>query len=81
MNKSNEDMSAGSDNNQDFEIDNTNEKITLQELKIVLPGDYIGEGFISGHGTYENLKDGQIYASMAGVVHQIDRVICVRPLR
>ena len=53
--------------------------------KIVLPGDYIGEGYIAGHGTYENRPKGSdkelIYASMAGVVHQIDRVICVRPLR
>ena len=29
MNKSNEDMSAGSDHNQDFEIDNAEEKLTL----------------------------------------------------
>jgi len=51
------------------------------ELRIVLPGDFIGEGFIAGHGTYENQKDGKIYANMAGVVHQIDQVICVKPLR
>ena len=41
--------------------------------KIVLPGDYIGEGFIAGHGTYEKRARGKnghvIYASMAGVVH------------
>ena len=50
-------------------------------MRIVLPEDQIGEGFISGHGTYENKQDGKIYASMAGVVHKIDQVICVRPLR
>lgn len=51
------------------------------DIRIVLPGDFIGEGYIAGHGTYENAKDGKIYANMAGVVHQIDQVICVRPLR
>lgn len=50
-------------------------------MRIVLPGDQIGEGLISGHGTYDNKHDGKIYASMAGVVHKIDNVICVRPLR
>lgn len=39
------------------------------EIRIVLPGDFIGEGYIAGHGTYESTKDGKIYANMAGVVH------------
>ena len=78
--KSNASMSSG--NEKDFEIDNTDEKMqAAAELRVVLPGDYIGQGLIAGHGTYENAKDGLIYANMAGVVHQIDQVICVRPLR
>ena len=51
------------------------------DVRIVLPGDYIGQGYIAGHGTYENPNDQNIYANLAGVVHQIDKVICVRPLR
>ena len=74
------DKSDSSDNNcgvdnpegKDFEIDDSEQKTEQRELKVVLPGDHIGEGFIAGHGTYENQKDIQIYASMAGVVHQID---------
>ena len=60
----------------------------LKELKIVVPGDYIGEGYVAGHGTYVGTAEDEegvvkkvIYASLAGVVHHIDRVICVRPLR
>eukprot|EP00347_Sterkiella_histriomuscorum_P013306 403365220 len=48
-------------------------------MRIVVPGDYVDEGFIAGHGTYE--QDGKIYASLAGIVHRIDKVICVRPLK
>ena len=51
-------------------------------MKVVVPGDYIGSGYVAGNGTYtaEN-EPGLIYASMAGVVHLIDRVICVRPMK
>ena len=82
--KSNEDMNSQDDGQEgvtDYEINKTLIREKQSEMRIVLPGDHIGEGFISGHGTYENKKDGQIYANMAGVVHQIDRVICVRSLR
>jgi len=41
--------------------------------RVVVPGDYIDEGFIAGHGTYE--LEGKIFASLAGVVHRIDKVI------
>ena len=51
------------------------------EMKIVVPGDYLGEGFVAGHGTFTDEGSGEIYASMAGVVHNIDKVICVRPVR
>ena len=44
-----------------------------------MPGDYVDEGYIAGHGTYE--QDGKIFASLAGIVHKIDKVICVRPLK
>tara|TARA_B110000285_G_C14900133_1_gene502826 strand:+ start:9 stop:239 length:231 start_codon:yes stop_codon:yes gene_type:complete len=58
---------------KDFEIDNRDEKMEAAgDIRIVLPGDFIGEGYIAGHGTYESVKDGKIYANMAGVVHQID---------
>lgn len=40
--------------NKDFEIDDSEQKTAQRELKVVLPGDHIGEGFIAGHGTYEN---------------------------
>ncbi|CDW78954.1 exosome complex exonuclease rrp4 [Stylonychia lemnae] len=48
-------------------------------MRIVVPGDYVDEGFIAGHGTYE--QEGKIYASLAGIVHRIDKVICVKPLK
>jgi hypothetical protein len=47
---SNEDMS----DQGDFEINDEAQKQQKSELRIVLPGDYIGKGFIAGHGTYEN---------------------------
>lgn len=81
---SNEDMASPSSprSKQDFEINNFDSKLQeAGDLRIVLPGDYIGEGLIAGHGTFENKKDSKIYANMAGVVHQIDQVICVKPLK
>ena len=36
---------------------------------------------MAGHGTYCNQEDLKIYATLAGVVHKIDRVICVKPVR
>ena len=51
-------------------------------MKVVVPGDFIGEGYVAGTGTYvPEDEPGIIYASMAGVVHLIDRVICVRPTK
>jgi exosome complex component RRP4 len=47
----------------------------------VVPGDYIGEGFVAGHGTYVSDTTQEIFASIAGVVHMQDRVICVKPVR
>ena len=49
-------------------------------MRIVTPGDYIDEsGFIAGHGTYEH--DNKIFASLAGVVHRMNKVICVKSLK
>ena len=53
--------------NQEFVVDSNH------DVKVVVPGDYIGNGFVAGHGTItgtENPKE--IYASLAGVVHHID---------
>ena len=51
-------------------------------MKVVVPGDFIGQGYVAGNGTYvPEDEPGTIYASMAGVVHLIDRVICVRPTK
>ena len=54
--QSDQDMDEAGDsieNAEDFEIDDAQQKQEQAALKIVLPGDYIGEGFIAGHGTYE----------------------------
>ncbi|TNV76515.1 hypothetical protein FGO68_gene16856 [Halteria grandinella] len=56
-------------------------------LKVVVPGDYIdeGQGLTAGHGTFESKEeeeeDSKIYASVAGVVHYINKYVCVKPLR
>ena len=66
-----------------MEIDERQESAADEnQMKVVVPGDYIGSGYVAGNGTYtvEN-EPGLIYASMAGVVHLIDRVICVRPMK
>mmetsp|Transcript_8603 Transcript_8603/g.14531 ORF Transcript_8603/g.14531 Transcript_8603/m.14531 type:complete len:278 (-) Transcript_8603:55-888(-) len=62
-------------------VDRSKEELEMAKQRIVLPGDFIGEGLIAGHGTYEKERDEKIYASIAGVVHQIDKVVCVKPLR
>ena len=54
----------------------------MNDVKVVVPGDYIGTGFVSGHGTYVNPDNKkEIYDSLAGVVNHIDQVVCVRPVR
>jgi len=54
----------------DVQINNFSSKLQdAGDIRIVLPGDYIGEGLIAGHGTYESSNDNKIYANMAGVVH------------
>ena len=50
-------------------------------MRIVIPGDFLCEGYVAGHGTFVAPGTQEIYASMAGVVHHIDRVVCVKPVR
>eukprot|EP00035_Acanthoeca_spectabilis_P034300 m.28278 g.28278 ORF g.28278 m.28278 type:complete len:290 (-) comp6529_c0_seq1:900-1769(-) len=49
--------------------------------QVVTPGDVItaDAGYMRGHGTFQ-LGD-ELIASVAGVVHQVNKLICVRPLR
>ena len=56
--------------------------------RIVVPGDLIddGAGLTAGHGTFEAKDDEEqttsnIFASVAGVVHYIDKYVCVKPLK
>ena len=66
---------AAAQNDNSAEINET-------QMKVVVPGDYIGSGYVAGQGTYvPEDEPGMIYASMAGVVHLIDRVICVKPTK
>ena len=71
---SNDFMSAGSDH---FGL---NDHIQSDSPKVVLPGDFIGLGYISGHGTRVDIKTQKIFATVSGVVQFIDRVISVQPL-
>jgi exosome complex component RRP4 len=37
---------------------------------------------VAGHGTFTAIDNPkEIYASLAGVVHHMDKVVCVRPVR
>jgi len=56
-----------------------NVKTDLKDL--VTPGDVIttDHGYMSGHGTY--LENETLYASIAGVVERVNRLISVRPIR
>jgi len=49
--------------------------------QIVSPGDVITAdvGYMRGHGTFQ--LDGHLVASVAGIVQQVNKLICVRPLR
>jgi exosome complex component RRP4 len=53
----------------------------LQEHMCVTPGKKISDigGYIRGHGTY--IEGEAIYASIAGVVEKINKLITVKPLR
>lgn len=51
------------------------------KVHYVAPGDVITTdvGFMRGHGTY--LYEGELIASVAGIVERVNRLICVRPLK
>lgn len=57
------------------------ESLDVGDLKIVVPGDFLGSGLVAGHGTFVQPGTQEIYASMAGVVHFTDKVIVVKPVR
>ncbi|KAK2185421.1 hypothetical protein NP493_237g01048 [Ridgeia piscesae] len=48
---------------------------------IVTPGEVItaDSGFMRGHGTY--MEDDKLYASVAGCVERVNKLICVKPVK
>ena len=48
---------------------------------IVTPGDVVcpAAGYIRGHGTF--IKEGNLIASVAGLVERVNKLITVRPLK
>jgi len=55
--------------------------IHISNVEPVLPGQLIRTeaGFIRGHGTYE--KEEQLFATVSGIVEQVNKLISVRPLK
>jgi len=55
------------------------QQTTIQQQ--VVPGEIICEaaGFMRGHGTY--IENGNLVASVAGIVERVNKFICVRPLK
>ena len=53
----------------------------MTQFLIVTPGWLISteEGFIRGHGTV--LVNDSLYATVAGVVEKINKLVCVTPLK
>nr|CAB3244007.1 exosome complex component RRP4 [Phallusia mammillata] len=55
------------------------------EVFLVTPGDVITEDadYMRGHGTYTNAgdEDNKLYASVAGVVERINKLVCVKALK
>eukprot|EP00049_Salpingoeca_infusionum_P018842 m.359042 g.359042 ORF g.359042 m.359042 type:complete len:270 (-) comp18383_c0_seq1:326-1135(-) len=53
----------------------------MESTLLVTPGDVVSEeeGLMRGHGTF--LQDGVLYASVAGVVERVNKVVSVRPMR
>lgn len=50
-------------------------------LHLVIPGDVITKeaGYMRGHGTY--MENETLYASVAGCVEKVNKLICVKPLK
>ncbi|XP_052246694.1 exosome complex component RRP4-like [Dreissena polymorpha] len=57
-------------------------QIHAEEIEnLVTPGDIItsDQGFMRGHGTF--MEDGKHFASVAGVVERVNKLICVTPIK
>jgi len=55
MSNSSEADDAENKKMDDVEIDDRAERMgAAGDVRVVLPGDFIGEGYIAGHGTYES---------------------------
>ncbi len=59
------------------EISKPNEEIKEAKRRLVIPGDFIGEGH-AGHGTYE--EGGKIFAKFVGLAESKDNLHFVIPL-
>ncbi|OWF54694.1 exosome complex component RRP4-like [Mizuhopecten yessoensis] len=59
----------------------TKPNVSAEISNLVTPGDVItaDTGFMRGHGTY--MEDEKLYASVAGVVERVNKLICVKPLK
>ncbi|XP_060078700.1 exosome complex component RRP4-like [Ylistrum balloti] len=59
----------------------TKSTVSTEISNLVTPGDVItaDTGFMRGHGTY--MEDEKLYASVAGVVERVNKLICVKPLK
>ncbi|XP_069121520.1 exosome complex component RRP4-like [Argopecten irradians] len=59
----------------------TKPNVSAEITNLVTPGDVItaDTGFMRGHGTY--MEDEKLYASVAGVVERVNKLICVKPLK
>ena len=57
------------------------EKSAVQDGRFSSPGDVITKdaGFMRGHGTY--MKNGALYASVAGSIQRVNKLISVTPLK
>ena len=57
------------------------EESLIQDGRFFSPGDVITKdaGFMRGHGTY--MKNGTLYASVAGSIQRVNKLISVTPLK
>lgn len=55
--------------------------VVEEPLHLVTPGDVIttDPGFMRGHGTYT--QDEKLYASVAGTLERVNKLICVQPVK
>jgi len=64
-----------------FGDDNEDDQNLYNDGRFFSPGDVITKdaGFMRGHGTY--MKNGTLYASVAGVIQRVNKLISVTPLK